>query len=122
MTRLHAPAEKGATEIFVDIGMDLVPDDELAIGASSHLPHSNDLAVVKTYDKVTGKVELKEALWWYHWGKSESTVEDYSVDVRAEVSLLSRNVKINADKTPDGWGGQVLTGKFLESDLTERTG
>jgi len=52
-----------------------------------------------------------------------STADDYDgVDMRGEVVLLTRNVKIQGEDV-DGWGGQVLVTDLTESDgITERIG
>lgn len=41
--------------------------------------------------------------------------------MRTEVLLLTRNVRIVGDNT-DAWGGQILTGDFIEGDGTFRNG
>ena len=59
---------------------------------------------------------------YYHWGAPESTGDEYNgLDMRGEVLILTRKIRIVGDPT-DGWGGQVLTADVMESDGTERTG
>jgi hypothetical protein len=41
--------------------------------------------------------------------------------MRCEVFLLTRNIKIVGEDL-DGWGGQIVTGDFIEDDGTERAG
>lgn len=61
--------------------------------------------VVEAYDPYTGIVTLENPLFFYHWGAFSSTGEDYEgVDMRAEVILLSRNVRVVGNDT-DNWGG-----------------
>jgi hypothetical protein len=43
------------------------------------------------------------------------------VDIRGEVLLLSRHVKIVGNDT-ESWGCQILTGDFIEGDGTYRNG
>ena len=40
---------------------------------------------------------LDEPLEFYHYGKPESTEADYGVDMRGEVLLLSRDIKIHGE-------------------------
>lgn len=68
-------------------------------------PDHFDYAIIEHYDPITGNITLAEPLDYYHWGQSYSTIEQYSgVDMRAEVVLLTRNVKIAGNDT-DSWGG-----------------
>lgn len=64
-----------------------------------------DYRTIESYSTSTGIVTLTEALNFYHFGKAESTARDYEgVDMRGEVVLLSRNVRIIGNDT-DWWGG-----------------
>jgi len=49
----------------------------------------------------------------YHYGSLAVSTAYDGLDIRAEVILLTRNVKITGDDT-DGWGGQFVTGDLLE--------
>jgi len=58
----------------------------------------------------------------YHWGAAESTGAKYNqVDMRAEVMLLSRNIKIVGEDV-EAWGGQIVTSSMIEPDLSYRHG
>lgn len=104
MTRLHAPAEKGATSIIVDKDLDLVKDDRIGLATTTFYNYAGDYAIVKEYNKASGEVTLVSPLEYYHWGKNESTVGKYGVDIRGEVVILSRNIIIAGDNI-EGWGG-----------------
>ena len=43
------------------------------------------------------------------------------VDIRGEVVLMTRNIKIYGEDL-DGWGGQIVVTDLFESDGTYRTG
>ena len=65
---------------------------------------------------------MKEPLKYYHWGDGDSTADEYNgVDMRGEVILLSRNIKIKGEDA-EGWGGQVLATDYFENDGTWRKG
>ena len=72
---------------------------------TSYSPTSIDDVFVQSYDSSTGKTTLTTNLKYYHWGKATSTGADYDgVDMRGEVLLLTRNVKIDAEDI-ESWGG-----------------
>ena len=81
-----------------------------------------DYAVIKTYDNTTGWTYLDRLLDHYHWGAPQSTGSYYQgIDMRGEVVLLTRNIKIVGNSSED-WGCQVLTGDFVEGIGVNRTG
>ena len=51
---------------------------------------------MSAYDFETGIVTLETEVKYYHWGAEESTASTYNgVDIRGEVLILSRNIKIS---------------------------
>ena len=117
MTRLQAPALKGSTEITVQKGLDFVKGDRLALLPTGTERAASDDVFIVEYDTATGVTKIDRArppseinepgLNWYHWGASVSTEADFGgVDMRGEVVLLTRDVKIlgNSDDG-GGWGG-----------------
>jgi hypothetical protein len=77
---------------------------------------------ILSYDRTTGDITFTEELKYYHYGASTSTEDDYNgVDIRGEVVMLSRNVRIIGNDT-DSWGGQVLVSDNIEIDGTVRNG
>ncbi len=65
-----------------------------------------------------GVVTLDKALLNYHYGAAESTGPIYNdVDIRTEVLLLTRNIKVYGEDK-DGWGGQVMAFDMMVT-LTE---
>jgi hypothetical protein len=74
----------------------------------------SDYAIVQSYDKSSGLVTLDRPLDYYHYGAATKGI--YSgVDMRGEVVLLSRNVRIVGNDT-EAWGCQVVTSDFLEEN------
>jgi hypothetical protein len=95
MSRLTSPASKGDTSFFVEPGLDWVTGDRLGLLPTSYTWDAWDEVLVDSYDTDTGEVQADRELTFYHWGKSESTASQYNgVDIRGEVILLTRNVKI----------------------------
>lgn len=111
--RLHAPALKGATELTIDKDMDLVPGDRLGLLPTSFEPNAGDDVFVTAYDATTGIAQIDRdrppsdkdlpGLQYYHWGAEKSTKEDFAVDMRGEVMLLTRNIKIVGEDV-ESWG------------------
>jgi len=91
--------------LWVSPGLDWRQNDRIVVFPTAMQPDHFDYAVIEHYDHETGNITLVEPLDYYHWGQSYSTIEQYSgVDMRAEVVLLTRNVKIAGNDT-DSWGG-----------------
>jgi len=116
-TRLHKPALRGDTRILVEPGLDLAAGDRLGLLPTSFNYSTNDDVVVKTYNPSTGSVTLESALEYYHYGKAESTQDEFGVDMRGEVLILSRNIKISGENI-ESWGGQFVTSDTVEIDTT----
>jgi len=87
-----------------------------------------DHCVIQSYNVGTGEIECVDTLSGYHFGAGESTAKDFEVDMRAEVMLLERNVKIRASTHDIGnilkemWGCRILVSDFFEPNLTYRKG
>lgn len=89
---------------------------------TSYESHAVDESFITSYDSSTGEIVLNSTLNYYHFGRSASTADLYNgVDIRGEVMLLTRNVKIQGQDI-ESWGGQIVTGFFMEDDGTMRFG
>jgi len=114
LTRLLKPAEKGQKDILVDKGLDWVVGDRIALLATSFDSLATDDGWITAYDNNTGKLTINKTLERYHWGDAASTAANFDgMDIRGEVILLSRNVKIIGEDV-DGWGGQFVTSDTIE--------
>jgi len=119
MSRLREEVLKGAKEFKIDANLEIFPGDRLGLLPTSYDPHAIDDVFVQEYDNTTGIVKINETLHpkglkYYHWGLSESTgPQYYGVDMRGEVLLLTRNVKIDAEDI-ESWGGQIVTSDTIE--------
>lgn len=94
-SRLNRPANKGDRRFWVDPGLDWVAGDKLGVMATSFEPSAGDSVTIASYNNATGEVRITRPLDYYHFGRAQSTGDLYSgVDIRGEVMLLTRNVKI----------------------------
>jgi hypothetical protein len=122
LTRLRAPAPRGATSITIEPNLDFVAGDRLALLPTSYTYTASDDVTLTSYTKATGVAVFSTPLQYYHWGASTSTASSYNgIDIRGEVLLLTRNIKI-AGEDIETWGGQLVTSDTMEADLTMRTG
>mmetsp|Transcript_22262 Transcript_22262/g.16721 ORF Transcript_22262/g.16721 Transcript_22262/m.16721 type:complete len:269 (-) Transcript_22262:1359-2165(-) len=101
--RLLSPVKPGSKSIYLPEGLDWTSGDKIGLAPTTLVFNDSDYATIATYDADTGRATLVEALTGYHWGAEESTEDDYGVDMRGEVFLLSRNVKIQGYDN-DAWG------------------
>lgn len=86
-------------------GLGWVAGDLIGLAPTTFNWWEMDHGVITSYDNVTGSITLDRKVSFYHWGQAQSTASQYSgVDMRGEVVLLSRNIKIVGNDT-DGWGG-----------------
>lgn len=84
--------------------------------------NDSDTAKITDYNSRNGIITLNRPLSAYHYGASESTANQYSgVDIRNEVYLLSRNVKISGEDV-EAWGCQVVTSDYIEISGKIRAG
>lgn len=121
--RLRQEAYPNESTIFVDKDLDWVAGDKIGIAPTGMKYNESEYAIISSYDRATGELVLDRALAAYHYGASNSTASIYGgiVDIRAEVFLLSRNIKI-AGADEEAWGCQILTSDFLEFSGRMRTG
>jgi len=104
MGRLHAPCFTGDLLIRLSPGLDWVMGDRIAIATNTLDEMGSEDNFIETYDAITGNTILRNPLLDYHWGAPESTEGEFGVDMRAEVVLLTRNIKIHGDDIMS-WGG-----------------
>lgn len=101
-------------QITVEPGLDLVQGDRLALAATSFAYLAMDDIVVDSYNAGTGVVTFSTSILHYHWGAPASTAADYNgVDIRGEVLLLTRNIKIIGEDI-ESWGGQIVTSDTVD--------
>jgi len=104
-TKLGATAAKGSTQITLDEAPGWRAGDRIVISSTDYDPFQTDEA---TLEAVSGNVvTLDRAQAYTHWGRVQ-IFDGRSVDERAEVALLSRNVEGEEASSADGFGGQIM--------------
>jgi len=120
MSRLEADAPAGATTITVGTGLDWQVGEYIYLAPSTV---QETYSEYRTITAISGNVlTLNTALDYYHYGAAVSTAADFNgIDMRTEVFLLTRNVKIQGEDNSN-WSGQVLVTDICESDGEVREG
>lgn len=106
-TRLAADAGPGATSLELATAVDWTPGDTIVIAPSGFDPEEAEVARVVA---VAGtRVSLAAPLRFTHLGRTQS-IEGRTLDMRAEVGLLTRNVVVRGDSTSatTRFGGHVM--------------
>jgi hypothetical protein len=95
VTRLSQEVNPGAATIYVEAGLDWTAGDRIGLAPTAMVHNDSDYAIITNYDSATGQVDLDRTLTAYHYGAAASTASLYNgIDVRGEVFLLSRNIRI----------------------------
>jgi len=92
MSRLLMNAYKGQDTIVVEAGLDWAEGDQIFLACTASQNDHSEYRTIVSY--ASGEIVLDAPLDFYHYGEAESTEEEYGVDMRGEVLLLSRGIKI----------------------------
>jgi cell surface hyaluronidase len=105
--KLGATAAKGATSITLERAPGWKVGDRLAIASSDYDPKQAEEAVISAISGAT--ITLKAALKTMHYGQLQAFGAK-TLDERAEVALLDRNVSIRGDvaSSTGGYGGHIM--------------
>ncbi len=120
-SRLQATVNKGDTSITVESGLDWQVGEKIVIAPSNMRTMDTDICEIQSISGNT--ITCTSALEGYHFGDSSSTETDYGVDMRSEVALLTRNIRIvpsadvsNTLPNSEVWGCRVLVADFIDAD------
>merc|ERR1719370_1191914 len=118
-TKLTQTAGIGDSTIYVEDNVDWQANDEIVIATTGYRATESE---VRTISSVNGNaITLSEPLTYRHMGE-EYTVNNHSYSMRAEVGLLTRNIKIvgesYADQDTQAFGARVLAGYIASQDIT----
>jgi cell surface hyaluronidase len=106
-TRLAQTAAAGASQLVLERAVDWRAGDRLVIASTDYDPRQAEEVVVRSASGAT--VTLERPLAYTHWGAAE-TLGGVSIDHRAEVGLLTRNIVVQGDSGSDwsGFGAHVM--------------
>lgn len=106
MTRLNQTAQAGHSSIVVENAQTWKVGDQIAIAATGFNPSESESATITSISGNT--IALNKSLSYMHWGAApesfaHSSGQTFSLDQRAEVINLTRNIKIESyDRLSDG--------------------
>ena len=106
-TRLAATAPAGTTQLVLVDALALRAGDKLVVASSDFDP--NRAEVVTVTSRSGAVVTLAQPLAYPHYGELQ-TIAGRTVDERAEVGLLTRNIVIQGDSASSagGFGGHLI--------------
>ncbi|WP_298966525.1 calcium-binding protein [uncultured Roseibium sp.] len=130
-TQLAKIAEAGSSSLTLEGKTKWEAGDKIALASTSQDAHEAEEAVIKKVtvnENGTTTLTLDAPLKYTHFGENQTydngkTGADYrewTVDTRAEVGLLSRNVKIQGDEDSkaDGYGGHTMVMNGAEMHIS----
>ncbi|MFK7942186.1 MAG: hypothetical protein AB8B85_04610, partial [Paracoccaceae bacterium] len=132
-TQIDQTAEAGDSQLVLAEPTGWQVGDKIAIAASSFDINEAEERTITAISADGKTVTLDRALEHKHYGEIEqynngltgADYQEWDLDLRAEVALLSRNVTIQGDEdsTQDGYGGHtmVMMGAEMHIDGAELT-
>lgn len=111
-SQLNATAEKGATSIILKEVTDWSVGDEIVIASTDFDPHQAEKRTITAISGAT--ISFTTPLNYMHFGVEQiynNGTKDITLDERAEVGLLTRNLKIQGDASSEtnGFGGHIMS-------------
>eukprot|EP00210_Caulerpa_lentillifera_P009344 g8908.t1 len=118
-TRLSSSIAPLDDIIQLEVAVDWQVGEEVLVTSSSFDQNEAETGrIAKKIDDQT--FQLEQPLTYAHYGgttiETETSSPGQIVDVRAEVALLSRNIKITASQTSDKFGFHLLGGKLVSEE------
>ncbi len=106
-TRLAATAAAGSSMLVLESAPDWRAGDKLVVASTDFDPRHAELVTITERSAAT--VTLAQPLAFTHYGERQ-TIAGRTVDERAEVGLLTRNILIQGDSATSatGYGGHII--------------
>jgi cell migration-inducing and hyaluronan-binding protein len=106
-TRLAATAPAGAAQLQLESAPDWRPGDKLVVASTDFDPARAEVVTVASRNG--SLIQLAQPLAFGHYGELQ-TIAGKTVDERAEVGLLTRNIVIQGDSATSaaGFGGHIM--------------
>ena len=118
-TKLAATAAAGSTEIELSEAVTWAAGNEIVISTSSYELHETEKRTIASVSGTT--VTLTEALEFEHLSTEATLSDGTTFQMKSEVGLLSRNVRIVGNTyneiEDEQFGGRVLVGAFEQDDV-----
>mmetsp|Transcript_41647 Transcript_41647/g.63629 ORF Transcript_41647/g.63629 Transcript_41647/m.63629 type:complete len:171 (-) Transcript_41647:4546-5058(-) len=95
-TSLETTAEQGATTITLQEPVDWIAGEEIGIASTGYEGREGERRTIKSVDSTKTIITFDKPLEFKHYAATE-TYDDNEIDMRAEVGLLTRNIKYQGD-------------------------
>ena len=115
-TKLASNAVPGSNVIELDVEVDWAPGSEIIITPTSYNFRELEKCTIRSVTNNGRTLLLDQALEHLHLGQSESLPTGHTYANKAEVGLLTRNIKIQGEGASETFGGRVLVGVRSISD------
>ncbi len=110
-TKLDATASAGTSNIILEQIVNWKKDDWIVIASTDFNPHEAETRQIDNISVSNNRsiIQLKTPLQYTHWGINQ-TFSGYTLDERAEVGLLSKNIMIQGDPNSENtkFGGHIM--------------
>ncbi|TMM30634.1 T9SS type A sorting domain-containing protein [Polaribacter aestuariivivens] len=111
-TQLNATAEKGATSITLKEQINWKIGDQIVIASTDFDPHQAEKRTITAINNTT--ISFDTPLEFMHFGVEQTYTngtKTFVLDERAEVGLLTHNLKIQGDVSSEsnGFGGHIMS-------------
>ena len=108
--RINQTAPAGATSLVMEKNVDWQAGDRIVITSTDYDPHQAEELTVTSVNGST--VNFTPALQYKHFGELQ-TFDGKQLDERAEVALLTRNIKVQGgeDSEAGGFGAHIMAMK-----------
>ncbi|SFB94508.1 Por secretion system C-terminal sorting domain-containing protein [Algibacter lectus] len=111
-TQLNVTASSGVTSITLKETIDWEIGDEIVIASTDFDPHQAEKRTITSVSGTT--IGLNTPLTYMHWGVEQiynNGTVDLTLDERAEVGLLTHNLKVRGDASSEtnGFGGHIMS-------------
>ncbi len=108
-TKLARNAEAGSSQLTLEDNITWQVGDTIVVASSDY---DFEQAEERIITAINGKtIQLNKALTYIHWGELQ-TIAGQTIDTRAEVAVLSRNVRIESINDTymqqQGFGGHIM--------------
>lgn len=124
-TVMDTTSEVGATSITLSEAVDWQVGESFAVASTSFSPREAEERVISSIDRSTADkpiISFETPLYFKHFAQIQTFGAD-TIDMRAEVGLLSRNVVIRGDPTDsieDEYGATIFIHSAGDDSLTAR--
>ncbi|KAL3886654.1 hypothetical protein ACJMK2_026634, partial [Sinanodonta woodiana] len=115
-TKLNMTANVGDSEINVQDDVDWKVGDSIVITPTSYNARETELFNITNISSTT--ITLSGALAYKHLAFSEILPSGKIIEMRAEVGLLTRNIKVIGSMNAESFGARIIVSTISENGLT----